>query len=121
MGDSVTLPKDDAHKIVDVLRKRTGDSVRIIDSAAQEFAASLAIERDEVRVLLDELVASRSSESAREITLAQAIPKGQKLDFVIEKATELGLAGLIPMRSARSVGEAIPEDFSPDHDSLVRG
>jgi 16S rRNA (uracil1498-N3)-methyltransferase len=102
----VTLPDDDAHKIVDVLRRRSGDTIVIVDSAAQEFRATLAIEHRNVDARIDELVAANNRESAREITLAQMIPKGQKLDYVVEKATELGLFALIPVHSARSIGEA---------------
>ena len=39
------------------------------------------------------------------ITLAQGIPKGQKMDFVVEKATELGVARVVPFASARSAGD----------------
>lgn len=102
----MTLPDDDAHKIVDVLRRRSGDTIVIVDSAAQEFRATLAIEHRNVDARIDELVAANNRESAREITLAQMIPKGQKLDYVVEKATELGLFALIPVHSARSIGEA---------------
>lgn len=88
------------------MRKRSGGSIVVIDSAAQEFAASLDIDRGDVRARLVELLPQENRESAREIVLAQAIPKGQKLDYVVEKATELGVARVIPVRSARSVGEA---------------
>ena len=80
----------------------------MVDSAAQEFRATLEIERGEVAAQLDELLAARNRESSREITLAQMIPKGQKLDYVVEKATELGMRALIPVQSSRSLGEASP-------------
>jgi 16S rRNA (uracil1498-N3)-methyltransferase len=88
------------------LRKRDGDAIVVVDSAAQEFRASVVIGHDSVGVRLVELLRSGARESAREITLAQMIPKGQKLDYVIEKATELGVASVIPVRSSRSVAEA---------------
>ncbi|MBV8151412.1 MAG: RNA methyltransferase [Candidatus Eremiobacteraeota bacterium] len=40
------------------------------------------------------------------ITLAQAIPKGQKMDVIVEKATELGVARVWPLRSSRAIAEA---------------
>lgn len=98
----------DAHKIVDVLRLREGAGVTVVDSGAQEFGASLEMRDGNVSARLDTLQASGARETVLEITLAQAIPKGQKLDFVIEKATELGIARLIPIRTARSVGDASP-------------
>jgi 16S rRNA (uracil1498-N3)-methyltransferase len=88
------------------LRRRTGDSIVVVDSAAQEFRATLTVAQGSVEARLDELVRTHSNESARSITLGQMIPKGQKLDYVVEKATELGLYALIPVQSSRSVGEA---------------
>lgn len=102
----LTISKDDAHKIVDVLRLRSGDTIVVVDSAAQQFRATLAIEDGNAGARLDELIAANNRESTREITLAQMVPKGQKLDYVVEKATELGLLGLIPVYSSRSIGEA---------------
>lgn len=66
----------------------------------------LTVEQHTVDARLDELIAANNCESAREITLAQIVPKGQKLDYVVEKATELGVSALIPVHSSRSVGEA---------------
>ncbi len=100
------LSKEDAHKIADVLRRRTGDGIVVVDSAAQEFRATLAVAPGNVEARLDELVRAHNRESERAITLAQMIPKGQKLDYVVEKATELGVCALIPVQSSRSVGEA---------------
>lgn len=78
----------------------------IVDSAAQEFRATLTVASGRVEARLDELVRARNRESERAVTLAQMIPKGQKLDYVVEKATELGISALIPVQSSRSVGEA---------------
>lgn len=71
-----------------------------------EFSASLSVQRGEVTARLDAVLAHGARENRREITLAQVIPKGHKLDFVVEKATELGIVRLIPVRSSRSVADA---------------
>ena len=106
-NDLVELAPDDARKIVTVLRKVAGDRIVIVDSAAQQFVATIELAGAEVRARLAEKpLEGRPVESAREIALAQAIPKGQKMDFVIEKATELGISRLIPVRSARSIADA---------------
>jgi len=88
------------------LRQRTGDRILVVDSAAQEFRATLTVAQGRVEARLDELVHARNRESTRAITLAQMIPKGQKLDYIVEKATELGVSALIPVQSSRSVAEA---------------
>jgi 16S rRNA (uracil1498-N3)-methyltransferase len=101
-GQTVTLEGNDAHKIAHVLRKRTGDTVQIIDSAAHRFDAVLEIESGAVRARLGEPSAARAT-SRLEITVAQGVPKGQKMDFVVEKLTELGVAAIVPLYSERSV------------------
>ena len=84
---------------------RNGDEVTIVDSGARVYNATLQVERDGVSATLRERLPSTASPTLS-ITLAQAIPKGQKLDFVVEKATELGLTRLIPLRTSRSIGQA---------------
>jgi 16S rRNA (uracil1498-N3)-methyltransferase len=54
---------------------------------------------------LDERIERGTRESAVRLTIAQAIPKGQKMDLIVEKATELGAAAIVPLRSERVVGE----------------
>lgn len=105
-GESLELTGGDARKIVTVLRKKTGDTVEIIDSAAQRFAATLQIDNRRVTAVLGETIAGASGGRLK-ISVAQAVPKGQKMDFVIEKLTELGIAELLPFYSERSVVEDI--------------
>jgi 16S rRNA (uracil1498-N3)-methyltransferase len=101
-GQTVPLAGDDAHKIVHVLRKRSGDTVQIIDSAANRFNAILEVENGAVRALLGEPSAPQVRPRL-EITVAQGVPKGQKMDFVVEKLTELGATTIVPLYSERSV------------------
>jgi 16S rRNA (uracil1498-N3)-methyltransferase len=104
-GDRVALPPDDARKIVTVLRRQSGDRLQIVDGGGTEFAARLDVDGKLVHVLLDAPVASAATETGARIVLAQAIPKGQKMDFIVEKATELGIAAIVPLRSERVTGE----------------
>jgi 16S rRNA (uracil1498-N3)-methyltransferase len=87
-----------------VLRKSDGDQIAVIDSAGQSFSASLLIGSQRVFARLESRIAPIAAPSIA-ITLAQGIPKGQKMDFVVEKATELGVARIVPFSSERSVGE----------------
>jgi 16S rRNA (uracil1498-N3)-methyltransferase len=80
-----------------------GEGMVIVDSAAHVFAASLMLDGARAAARLEELMPS-SNETRLRITLAQAVPKGQKLDFVVEKATELGIASLIPLQTSRTIG-----------------
>jgi 16S rRNA (uracil1498-N3)-methyltransferase len=101
-GETLTLSGNDAHKIAHVLRKRSGDSVQVIDSAANRFDAVLEIEDGSVRALLGDPAAPQVT-SRLHITVAQGVPKGAKMDFVVEKLTELGVAAIVPLYSERSV------------------
>jgi 16S rRNA (uracil1498-N3)-methyltransferase len=87
-----------------VLRAVDGDAVEIADSSGRRFDGSVCLDEKTVRVRLD---AQRSAPPVPKlsITLAQGLPKGQKMEFVVEKATELGVARIVPFASARSAGD----------------
>lgn len=109
VGDRVAFAADDARKLAVVLRKRTGDRVQVVDSGGVAFAATLAVDardvRDaSVRATLDERLDRGNVETALQVTVAQAVPKGSKMDLVVEKATELGAHAIVPVRSARVIG-----------------
>lgn len=81
---------------------REGDSIDVIDSAAQHFHATLAIDGRTVRAHLTERTSSEHVGHVQ-ITVAQGVPKGQKMDFVVEKLTELGAAKIVPLQSERTI------------------
>lgn len=101
-GQTVKLEGNDAHKVAHVLRKRSGDTIEIIDSGANRFEAVLEINDGAVRARLGEPAPRAASRRIR-ITVAQGVPKGRKMDFVVEKLTELGVAAIVPLYSERSV------------------
>jgi 16S rRNA (uracil1498-N3)-methyltransferase len=103
-GDRVAFAADDARKLATVLRKRSGDRVQVVDSGGSAYAATLEVDGRDVRAVLDEPLDRGEVETALRVTIAQAVPKGQKMDLVVEKATELGAHAIVPVRSARVVG-----------------
>jgi 16S rRNA (uracil1498-N3)-methyltransferase len=105
-GDEVVLDAGDAHKIRAVLRLGDGDSIETIDSAGVSFRGELIVAGESVRARLAEGI-DRVSEPRVRIVLAQGIPKGQKMDFVVEKTTEIGVAAIVPFYSSRSAGERV--------------
>jgi 16S rRNA (uracil1498-N3)-methyltransferase len=109
LGETVAFAPDDARKIATVLRGRSGDRVHVVDSAGSAFAASIAVNGNAVMATLDEPIERGTRESAVRIAVAQAIPKGSKMDLVVEKATELGVATVVPLRSDRVTGERTGE------------
>jgi 16S rRNA (uracil1498-N3)-methyltransferase len=104
VGDRVALAPDDARKVATVLRKRSGDRVSVIDSGGVAYGATLEIGEREAHATLDERLDRGEVETALRVTIAQAVPKGQKMDLVVEKATELGAVAIVPVRSARVIG-----------------
>ncbi|MDP9025758.1 MAG: 16S rRNA (uracil(1498)-N(3))-methyltransferase [Candidatus Eremiobacteraeota bacterium] len=105
-GDAVQIGPSDAHKIAHVLRLQSGDVIEIVDSAAVLFDAKLTVDAHGTRAVL---FAGRTSgrELRVEIDVAQGIPKGQKMDFVVEKLTELGAHAILPFESERSVAHDV--------------
>jgi 16S rRNA (uracil1498-N3)-methyltransferase len=104
VGDLVEPALDDQRKLRVVLRAVDGDAVEVADSSGRRFDGSVVLDEKTVRVRLD---AQRSAPPVPKlsIVLAQGLPKGQKMEYVVEKATELGVARIVPFASARSAGD----------------
>lgn len=102
MGDTVSLDGSDAHKIISVLRMHGGDTIEVIDSSARRFAAAIAIDGKTVRATLQTLHDVQQA-ALPQVTIAQGIPKGQKMDYIVEKLTELGAAAIVPLQSERTI------------------
>ncbi|HKT71254.1 MAG TPA: 16S rRNA (uracil(1498)-N(3))-methyltransferase [Steroidobacteraceae bacterium] len=92
-----------ANHVRRVLRARIGDSLTLFDGRGGEFAATVAeIHRNTVSVSVGEHRAIER-ESVLQLTLAQGISRGERMDWVIQKATELGVSRIVPVLTERSV------------------
>lgn len=108
LGLTVRLPDHVAHH-VQVLRMQQGDLVTLFNGAGGEYTASLSlIEKKSVSVLL-KAFSPREVELPYAITLAQALPEGSKLDWIIEKSVELGVTAIQPLSAQRCVVRLDPE------------
>lgn len=98
----ITLPPG-AARHVQVLRLQPGDALTLFDGSGPEWRAEVtAMGRSEVRVnLLEAFEPGR--ELARAVTLAVVMPANDRMDFLVEKATELGAAVVQPLMGERSV------------------
>ena len=110
-GERVVLSALDTHHLVTVLRAGVGDPVTVCDGQGREVDTRLAsVSKDSAEL---ELVGEiRAVNRGVWITLVQALPKGRKMDLVVEKATELGVSEVIPVTTARSVPGPRPERLS---------
>ena len=102
-GNNYRLDDSDARHIRDVLRMRAGEEIVLSDGAGKSFAAVLdVVGRSGVSCVVKGLLSEAVSSYPR-ITLVQGLPKGDKMDLIVQKGTELGLYGIIPLLSERVV------------------
>lgn len=102
-GATVELPAETAAHIVKVLRARSGDALILFNGEGAEYLGAIdSVRGARVSVLLSE-ARSAARESPLSSVLVQAIPRGDRMDFVVQKATELGVTRIVPVLSARSV------------------
>ena len=102
-GSRLTLPDHLAHHAREVLRLRAGSEVRIFDGLGAEFEATLdSVTRQGVTARLGGVVAPRCPESPLRLILALPPLKGDRMETVIQKATELGVAEVRPVVTART-------------------
>ncbi|HTY50262.1 MAG TPA: 16S rRNA (uracil(1498)-N(3))-methyltransferase [Steroidobacteraceae bacterium] len=100
---AVTLSGAAAGHVSRVLRLRAGDALVLFDGTGGEYPATIeGFGRDAVHLALGPQRALER-ESPLAITLAQGISRGERMDFVVQKATELGVARIIPVLAERTV------------------
>jgi 16S rRNA (uracil1498-N3)-methyltransferase len=103
------LEGDEARHLARVLRAKVGDEVTVFDGRGTAWTARVArIDRDAVAVDLLAAAPTRHgfTGTASTLTLAVALPKGDRQKWMVEKLTELGVARLVPLVTARGVAEA---------------
>lgn len=98
----VMLDKDEHQHLVRVLRHKIGDTVTVVDGAGIATEAEIVeIGRTVTRLRLIKKL-RRLGEPFVHLTLAQAVPKGTRFDWIIEKGTEIGVSAFIPLLCERS-------------------
>jgi 16S rRNA (uracil1498-N3)-methyltransferase len=102
-GASCTLPEDSAHHALHVLRLRGGDEVTLFNGRGGEYAARIgSVQRLRISVdLLEHRAVER--EAPLRMVLVQGVSSGERMDFTIRKAVELGVAEVRPVLAAASV------------------
>lgn len=92
-----------ANHIARVLRLGVGDALTLFDGRGGEYASHIeALKKDAVEVAVGEHIAIER-ESPLAVTLAQGISRGERMDWVMQKATELGVQRIVPLITERSV------------------
>jgi len=106
-----TLEGLEAHHLIHVLRAKAGEAVELFNGSGLVATAEIMVvrKRDAELRILD---ARRDPAPSRQVILGTAVPKGDRFDWLIEKATELGVARLIPLVTSRSIVD--PRDSKLD-------
>ena len=99
----IRLTGADVNHIRKVLRMREGEEILISDGQGRDFHCRIeAIEEEEVTAQIL-WVLDGNAELASDITLFQGLPKGDKMEFIIQKCVELGVARIVPVNTKRTI------------------
>ena len=102
VGQVVSLPEDTANHLLRVMRLREGDPCVLFNGDGYDYTATVvtAGKRDaQVRI---EACTALANESSLRITLLQGVARGEKMDLILQKATELGVAAVVPVNAERT-------------------
>ncbi len=116
IGDKVIIVEgEEAKHVLDVMRLSEGDDVVVFDGAGNEYLGRISGVSNVPRKAVIDILKKRTSKVSvvPMVTLAQAIPKKGKMDYIVEKATELGVSGIIPLVTERTI-------VRPDDDGRSR-
>jgi len=102
INNEITALPDTAHRhAVQVLRLKQGDQIRLFDGCGAEYDAVLEqVSKRESMVRLGDKIAI-NSESPLDITLLQGISRGERMDYALQKAVELGVTRIVPVVTER--------------------
>ena len=104
-GDDILISGKEAHHILDVMRLKLSDKVVVFDGTGKEYACVVRETRSKSLSL--EIIKTRhaAAEESYSTALIQAIPKKDKMDYIVQKATELGVKNIFPATTARTIPE----------------
>ncbi|MGD9676802.1 MAG: 16S rRNA (uracil(1498)-N(3))-methyltransferase [Vulcanibacillus sp.] len=101
--DKVIIIGEDAHHITKVLRCNIGDKIICCNNGGLDVITEIiymSFERVETKIIS---IIKQDREPLVKITLAQALPKSDKMDFIIQKGTEIGVTTFLPFNSERTI------------------
>ena len=102
-GTTLDLPEEAVRHLVQVLRMGSGERLTVFNGEGGEYAAELVeVGRRSARLRVDGHDPV-SREAPLTVTIAQCVSKGDRMDYALQKATELGAAGFAPVLSTRGV------------------
>lgn len=104
-GDILFLPEEESRHVTKVLRLPVGREIELLDGEGTVFRAIIVAPGRRVEVRIDGVVA-RDEGVGKIVWVGQGILKGEKMDTVVQKCTELGVTRFSPFESSRCQGKA---------------
>lgn len=102
-GQSIIIRDDDAHHIIRVMRMKEDEQVIVSDNETRTVIAKI-VELGSHEVKLEVVEESvKSTEPIWQVSIAQALPKGDKMELIVQKCTEVGAVAFIPFESQRVI------------------
>ena len=103
LNSGVMITGSDVNHIKSVLRLRPGDEIQVSDGSSKDYICTIvSIEDDLVQADIIDLLDS-NAELPSEITLFQGVPKGDKMETIIQKCVELGVHSIVPVMMERTI------------------
>jgi 16S rRNA (uracil1498-N3)-methyltransferase len=102
IDESITISGEDVRHIATVLRMKAGNELLLCDGKGTEYSVEIAkVDKSEITTI----VKARSKREIRYplVTLGQGLPKSDKMDWIVQKATELGVATIVPLVTERTI------------------
>lgn len=112
------LEASEAHHALHVLRLEKGDEVVLMDGRSLHKAVISSLDGEQVRC--DIMEALPSTETGLRITLYQGLPKADKLEWIVQKCTEAGVAGYVPIALSRCVSVVTDKDAAKKQERWQR-
>lgn len=107
---SAVISGETGRHIATVLRLKAGDTILLADGHGREAAARItSLDKEGVTVEIAPPCCTAPEDGSIRITLYQGLPKGEKLDLILQKCTELGVARIVPFMAERSVARLAGE------------
>lgn len=103
--NKIIIDSEDVRHIKNVLRLKIGDTLNVCDGKGYDYKCEIAnIGSDEIECIISEKHFS-DTEPPIKVTLYQGVPKAAKMDYIIQKNTELGISEIVPCNMARCVSK----------------
>ncbi len=119
INEVIALPAPIVHQILHVLRLKAGDQVILFDGSGQEYVTALFSDSGTLKAHRVETRTGNTTPHV-EVHLYQGLLKARKLELVLQKCTELGVAAFIPMACERSVSEELSRQKFQRFHTIIR-